>query len=51
MKFKTRKGKVYTALIAALATGTVHIANAENTDQLATTVVKSENESSVSHTI
>jgi len=51
MNFKTRKGKVYIALIAALATGTVNVANAENTQKLATTVVKSENESSVSHTI
>ncbi len=51
MKFKTRKGKVYTALIAALTACVANVASAENTQKLTTTVVKSENESSVSHTI
>lgn len=48
MKFNTQKGKVYTALIAALAASTT---SAENLQELATTVVKAENESSISHTI
>jgi len=48
MKLKTSKGKVYLALMAALAAGAAH---AEETQTLATTVVKAENESSVSHTV
>lgn len=48
MKLKTPKGKVYIALMAALATGATH---AQEVQQLATTVVKAANESAVSHTI
>lgn len=48
MKLNAPKGKLHLALMAALAAGT---ANAEQVQELATTVVKAENESSVSHTI
>ena len=48
MKLNAPKGKLHLALMAALATGAAH---AEQVQELATTVVKAENESSVSHTI
>lgn len=48
MKLNTSKGKLHLALMAALAASTAH---AEQVQELATTVVKAENESSVSHTI
>ena len=48
MKLNAPKGKLHLALMAALATSAAH---AEQVQELATTVVKAENESSVSHTI
>ena len=48
MTFFSPKGKLYTAILAALAVSTVQ---AENIQELATTVVKAENESNISHTI
>jgi len=66
MNLKTGKGRLYSALIAALAAGTTNAAsvngvndtkavnnveNTSNTQQLAITVVEAQNENSISHTI
>lgn len=51
MKLNVQKGKVHLALMAALAATTANAQDTKQVQELATTVVKAENESSVSHTI